>query len=496
MNRRALLSAPSLLVVLASLGACQDPAPVAPTQPPAPTVTVPSAAPVASVASSALTPEQAGKATKSELARLVCADKGTCEIRRDRPAGQDGAGRKLRVVSVYRGVDDLGQPLPPDEPDAAPPPLGIEETDRSDTLSPALGYRACQRFDYWLLSEDAQGKPQARRLVTVCNDGHGASGMGEDNITVGDNHLSFGTSGGSNWRGGHSKEISLSPLRVLSTSSDGYWTMGANHESRKWSWDDFSGLVSWYSPACLADGSSPEPDGPAGGDDTKDAFVYAPIPAVDFEGDFAASGWKDTGLDRCSLQLDASEKSGFVTHGKAGEAADASMRVVASKNDELFVEVQDDKWVGPSASWVKDDHLELWLAKELPGYFTHCLDKSIVAPQQWGIRIADGKVFAGAGKPDEKAITVEKVTLGSGGARLKIKLPKGMAAISLVYSDSDDGKKQERMFATSKLVHGKGETLGALQVIDSKSAVCRVEGGKLTTRLKNHEDPRAILDIE
>ncbi|MEO7328429.1 MAG: hypothetical protein ABI193_07625 [Minicystis sp.] len=483
--------APLLLSLLVPLAACQEPAPVVPAPPPR-TATIPSAAPVAPAASSAPT---AAPATRSDLASLLCKDGRICEIRHDRAAGQDGAGKKLRVVSVYRGVDDMGQPLPPSEPDAGPPPLGIEEKAREDIISPALGYSACQRFDYWLLSESTQGLPRATLLVTVCNEGHGASGMGEDTITVRDNHLSFTTTGGSNWRGGMTKEISLSPLRVLSVSSDSYWTMGYNHESRRWSWDDFSGTVSWQSPLCRADGSTPDPDGPPGSD-TKDTYGYAPIPAVDFEGDFASSGWKDTAIDRCSLQLDAGGARGFVTHGKAGAASDASMKVVASKHNELFVEVQDDKWVGPSASWVKDDHLELWLAKELPSYFNQCLEKDLPRPQQWGIRIADGKVFAGAGKPDEKAITVEKVALSNGGARLKIGLPKGMAAISLVYSDSDDGKSQERLLATSKLVHGKVETLGALQIIESKSAVCRTEGGKLTPKLLPPGDAKAILDIE
>jgi hypothetical protein len=482
------------------LAACKEPSPVAP--PPATTVpsAVPSAAvsaaPTSSAASSAHAPAKGPQATKSELVRLVCADgKEPCEIRRDRAAGHDGAGHALRVVSVYRGVDDQGEPLPPSEPDAGPPPLGIEETQRSDTISPALGYSACQHFEYWLLGQDAKGALKATRLATVCNDGHGASGMGEDTLTVGDNQLTFVTSGGSNWRGSTSKELSLSPLRVRKESAYYYWSVANNHEDRQWSWDDFAGSVRWYSPTCLPDGSSPEPDGPPGGN-TKGTLAYASIPAVDFEGDFAGAGWKSTALDRCALRLDAAGKSGFVTFGKPGAASDASMKVVASKKDELFVEVEDDKWVGPSASWVKDDHLELWLAKELPGYFNQCLGKDLSTPQQWGIRIADGKVFAGAGKPDEKAIGVEKVALPSGAVRLKITLPKGMAAITLVYSDSDDGKKQERLMATSALSHGKVETLGALREIEATRAVCRDEGGKLEPVLKAHAGEKAILDTE
>ena len=225
------------------------------------------------------------------------------------------------------------------------------------------------------------------------------------------------------------------------------------------------------------------------------------IPAVDFEGDFVASGWKDSALGKCSATVDSAGRSGFVTYGKAGEVRDASMRVVASKNGEIFVEVEDDKWVGPSAKWVKDDHLELWLAKELPGYMDHCLsgeeEGGRVGPKQWGIRVADGKVFAGFGtpKPEEKAISVERSSApgGAGAVRFKIVIPKGFGAVTVSYSDSDDGKKQERLIATSKLVHGKLATLGALEVIDGKSAACRVDGGKLEPVIKAFVGDKAIL---
>jgi hypothetical protein len=481
------LRAPLLLSLL--LAACQEPAPVAPT------VTVPTASTTASAASSAQAPSPGAQATKSELARLLCAGELPCEIRLDRPAGHDGAGHKLRVVSVYRGADNLGEANEPTAPDAGPSQLGIEETDRVDTISSVLVDGACQRFEYWLVTQDDKGAPRARKLLSVCNEGHGAASVGGDAITIGDNLLTHAANGGSSWRWDGATEISLSPLRLRSATSEGFWTMGSNYENSQWSWDDFSGLVSWYSPPCLADGSAPEPDGPPGSD-RKDAHAYTPIPAVDFEGDFAATGWKDTALDRCSSRLDAGAKTGFITHGTIGLAGDASMKVVASKHGELFVEVEDDTWVGPSPSWVKDDHLELWTAKELPGYSAVCLGKDVPAPQQWGIRIADGKVFAGAGKPDEKAISVERSAAPGGAVRLKIKLPKGTVGLSLLYSDSDDGKKQERLFGTSRLVHGKGETLGALKVIDGKSAVCRVEGGKLVPLLKAYEGDTAILDVE
>lgn len=481
----------SLLACLAPLLGCAGPGATAPQGTP----TAVSLTPVpAGGASAGIAPPRTAEPKPADLGSPWCAGAGVCVVRRERAAGLDAAGGRLRVLSVYRGVETRDPDSVPPAPAGGELDLGIEETDTQDTTAPVLGYMACHRFEYWLLTEVAGSAPRAERLFTLCNDGYGAAGMGEDTVVFGDNKLVLTTSGGSNWRGSRTKEISLSPLRIRAETGSNYWVLGNNRELLTWDAATLSGFVSWYSPRCQADGTAPDADDPAGQEGAP-GLAYVPIPALDFGGDFAAAGWKTVGLEGCSLAVDATGRGGFVSFGKPGVAGDGSMRVVASRANELFVEVNDDQWVGPTASWVKDDHLELWLAPELPNYFAHCLDGSLPGPSQWGIRVADGQVFAGAGKPDPKALSAERVAVSGGAVRLKLTLPPGMAAVSLVYSDSDDGKRQERLLATSQLVHGKVETLGALRPLEPAQAVCRVEGGRLTLSRPPHSGETAILDL-
>jgi hypothetical protein len=415
-------------------------------------------------------------AAGADLRARLCGDRKRCEIRRERGAGRDRQGRAMAVVSLYLGPESTGGDMPAELEDPKASSLGITEGDREDTISPVMVPSACQRFEYWLVVRENGAIAAARPLVGVCNEGHGAAGVGEDVVKIDEGSLDYTTSGGSSWRWSERTVLALAPLRVVRTESSGGWSLGANEEQIAWSFDDFEGSVRWYSPPCKPDGSPPDGDPVEARSD--EAFAYASIPAVDTGDDYASSGWKTAALGRCSLLVDSGGSRGFVVHGKPGAEGDASMRVVASRQRELFVEVRDDRKVGPGARWIHDDHLELWLGKSLPGYMDHCLQRR-AEPSQWGVRIADGKVFAGRGKPDPKAIGVDRFEAPDGAVRLKLTLPPGLDAITLVYSDSDDGRTQERLIATSRLVTGKIETLGALRPIDPKQATCRVDGGRL-----------------
>lgn len=224
-------------------------------------------------------------------------------------------------------------------------------------------------------------------------------------------------------------------------------------------------------------------------------FVYAALPAVAIDDAFAGSGWKTTGLGRCALHIDASGKEahGFVVHGKPGDPRDAAMRVVASARGALFVEVEDDRKVGPSARWIADDHLEIWMAKQMPSYMDHCLEPG-EKPVQWGIRLADAKVFPGAGNPDPTALTVERAEAPGGIVRLKITLPPKHEGLSVVYSDSDDGRKQERLIATSRLRFNDAPTLGRLHALSPDEVTCLPHDGKLEPSQKPLDPARFTED--
>jgi hypothetical protein len=52
-------------------------------------------------------------------------------------------------------------------------------------------------------------------------------------------------------------------------------------------------------------------------------------------------------------------------------------------------------------------------------------------------------------------------------------------------SDSDDGKKQKSLLATSKLTFGDASSLGAVKKVDATRAKCVVSGGRLEPRMES-----------
>jgi len=176
-----------------------------------------------------------------------------------------------------------------------------------------------------------------------------------------------------------------------------------------------------------------------------------------------------------SLVVTSKGGDGFLVFGKPGTARDPRFRVLALASRVLVVEIADRKLSAAGKTWVNDDHLEVWAGDELPSYYTHCVQRGpagnvtaegkTVAAQQWGIRTSDGTVFRGWGNPvsDPK---VERAELASSDAgtliRFRITFARDLASVTVAYSDSDDGKRQKRLTATSRIMLKDPLSLGAL----------------------------------
>jgi hypothetical protein len=237
-------------------------------------------------------------------------------------------------------------------------------------------------------------------------------------------------------------------------------TLGAPGTESSWiGWADFEGGTEWTARACGADGRPPD-------DESAEVlrYRYGLVPMVDLDPAFVAGGWKTTRVDECAASIDAAGKEGHVIAGEEAEdAADARVMLVAAPSGELFVQVADDKIVGPSARAAGDDHLEVWAAPALPSWDAPCIDpKATAGVVAWDVRIADGKVTAGFGKPQAKSLSAERAADADGTVRFNLRLPAGLGALTLVYADSDGGGKIERRIATSALVDGRVATLGKI----------------------------------
>jgi len=392
-------------------------------------------------------------------ARELCGKDRKCCVVSEEAAGKDRAGHALTIVRLNRACGKH-----------AKTPGGGGSGDE------------CQPFQNWLAVRDDDGKILSRQLLTEeCNDGYGAAGVGEDSTQTGNGRFTHERDGGSAWRWSHRVEMTLDPPRIANESWSGFWTLGPDNQGEgRWDWESFQGGGKESVPRCDKDGEMPE----EGSQQEVIETSYVTIPKVALPSSFIADGWKRLGLGRCSARVDG-ESEGFHIYGKKSTAEDSRFSVVATsagKRLVLFVEVWDDRWVGDKKSerWLRDDHLELWLSRRVD-YATHCTEKQTGSPEQWAIRITDGRVFPAMGATTDgpkvqRALGTDKV------ARLRIELPAGdgIEGIALVYSDSDDGKRQKRLIGTSKVKLGWAASLGVLHAIAPEAASCVANKEELT----------------
>jgi len=456
--------------------------PQAPTVPPAATAPA-EPRPTASIASSATEPAPAPGAKappvsyrKQDLESAACAKRkqpepAPCHATEWLSAGSDSAGRELVVVklALFDG-----------------PGVGDDFERR------ATG--ACDHFEYWLVPVTEGRTDEPQLLLGLCNDGYGASGVGEDTVEVFPNTFQHSQYGGSAWRWFEKYSVSLSPLRPRSLEANGYWNLGPHFNSKRFDWDSFRGREAWYTPYCKADGEMDDSqladdDISIGGDlESPPVYAYASelVPAVTLDPKFAKSP-ESAELGTCALTLDGGKTTGFLLEGTPGEPNDASLSVVATpQGTQLYVEVRDDVWT--TRPHKHFDRLELWLAEgEASRSGSHCIEPPKAQISAFDIDMA-GRVDRKRGRGTAPKVSVSKAT--GGVRRLVLSWQKPIGGLTLAYADSDDGTTLERRFATSKLRPDNPDSLGHLYGVQPSEATCQVQAGRLEPVLTLRFEPR------
>ncbi len=376
----------------------------------------------------------------SPLEAVFCKDVAEpCRIVESRDAGRGASGVPMRIHEVL--IDN------------AP---GAED----DFFACRPGIRA-----FWLEWVETDKPPVL--LMQLCNDGYGASGVGEDFITISENSLVWSQMGGSAWRWDMTYDVSLDPFEVRRENSCGWHALSSEWSARRWNWETFSGAGAHHNMACASDGTPLEEDftiGDCGTGDPEGDYVLIPKLNAFPEGAFA--------LGSCAALIDSSGQRGFVVHGAPGAAEDATMRVVTAGEGDYIIEITDDTWIETASSWVKEDHLEFWVSGGGAGAFCG----NLAPPVQYAVT-RRGEVIPASGTATSPP-TAEITMLGDiWHIRLKFAEPQGY--LSVIYSDSDDGKAQERLIATSDFRYGNGETLGDAYFVDAAGSACEIRDGKL-----------------
>jgi hypothetical protein len=389
----------------------------------------------------------------------ACESRKPCALARRHVAGSDDGGRALAVIELNLGTKN---------PDNA----------SGDARFDCKPYRR----EFWLVGRGIKRS----KILELCNDGYGASGVGEDKVAIGPNRLVHDQYGGSAWRWQSKQTVQLSPLREIARESCGYHTLSPGFTWGQWDWRRFGGIAKW----------KPHPCGEAKDDDTMGCEPEkAPrqsrlVPRFDAAFGKAAAV---VHLGSCAAQLEESGKDGYVVFGaQPGRAGGAVVRYLMISPRDLVVSVTDDYFEHGAASWVDDDHIEIWLGPDRTGG-AGC-DRARQPMAQWGIGLATGALHHGAGSDKEKPEVVLRLARAIDGRRqvtLHIRLPwkeESGHALTIVYSKSAGGK-QARLVATSPIRRTDPTTLSAIHKIADWSARCVLRNGQLDLVERGIIDP-------
>jgi hypothetical protein len=302
---------------------------------------------------------------------------------------------------------------------------------------------------------------------------YGSTG-GDEELTVEQGQAVFEIEGGTSWRWIDVRVWTLSPrVTPVRTVHEEWNNFSVNHHvSRTDHLRDRTEVI-WRSPVCGREPEEVGGGGPVKGDPT--AYSYLLIPRTPRSVAGPEDGWREDRDGLRWLDIDSGGTSGYVVHGKPGDGGDARLRVTALGRRLLLVDVADDRLVSAAASWIHADHLELWASPDAPGPVDHCLERRRSPPDdgetpvgpawQWGVML-DGAVHPGAGRPPgAPVVAVAEVDTRWQGKvrRFRIELPGNVDAVTVVYSDSDDGVSQKRLIATSRLRFGDAASLGKME---------------------------------
>lgn len=427
-------------------------------------------APVSATAVSVATPSESSEpgpkpiavpVPRADLSGLLCNGRPRCKITSSTDAGADAEGNTLQVVALSLRASEEGS-------------SDDEEQPPEDEDSPR-----CEPIEHWLIASNEQGfiEQSASLLLELCNDGYGASGIGEDQISVESGVLRHLQIGGSAWRWSSERTLRLSPMRLEQSDSGGSWTLGPNISETRWDWTTLSGTTSWFSPPCDAQGA-PDPSA-----DGEPPYQYTTIPQLDLGEPFLAHQWKELSLGACAAQTDASGKGGYLLRGSEGEPQDARLSVVAGSSTELVINVEDDQWQSDKGAIDKQDHLQLWLGTQAYSYGDHCLERGPASkPKGYAVSMSEGQVLPiGNSKSRDPKPKVE-LARSERGVRLKVTLPTGTKAVTVAYADSDTKGKVERIIATSELKVSDPATLGGMERVSAEVMRCVAQGDKLVVQ--------------
>ena len=420
----------------------------------------------------AMVPVHAGGATLDPAQKsAICQGHSNCTIGKLHDGGKSKSGASIVVAEIHLGLKDK----PDDAPDE--------------------GCRADDKFDggveYWLL----EGTQPPKRVLKFCNDGYGAAGVGEDDVSVAVGMLIHKRVGGSAWRWDSTTTYTLSPWRAVSErdcsfnnlSADNgtvtdinFLTMNARSVSKDSAakWGEDVGCPNW--PSHLTAHPAPNLLGAYN--------VVTPLLGNQTPAPKVPSG---TVIGDCVPAMTTGGVNGFLVFGDPAPVGHAAeIRTLAESYQSLLIQVFDPEASGTvitKGSWINLPHVEVWVGLGADLARTRLPLASLA---QVGVDL-NGKVYAGAGK--KPALPVVERWLGRDAAghpvvmmRLTWSNDTEFAnGVAVVYSQAQNGR-QQRLVATTGIVKNRPlflpdvTSLPNIDIEPPRPGKCAIKDGRLS----------------
>lgn len=383
----------------------------------------------------------------------ICGARKTCKTE-VADAGQGPGNVKLTIAVAHFDVADKPADAPEEGCLGDPEVVDGPERDGGQEV--------------WLISGDAAPK----RILALCNDGYGAAGVGEDQLEVSPNMLTWDQSGGSNWRWTTTRQIRLSPLAVVKEFDCSYHD--AIPGSGVYTEIDRATLQARQVGAVAGHkfgedeeiGCPPWPNGPDATLPTGPKYAggyVIPMPKAGPQDD--GNGYPDgTVLGDCARELSTDGLHGILIYGKPAEAGAATIRTIQESEASLLIQVFDptaaaELQSGKAKSWVGQPHLEVWTSDMANPEDNDGENGATYVYHQFAIGL-DGKTYPGA----NPIAALPKVThwaakdeQGRDVTVYRVKFEgddRPSFGIGVVYSQAKDGK-QARMVSNALIKKNK-----------------------------------------
>jgi len=432
-----------------------------------------------------LWPASAADVSDAQKAAM-CQARKTCAIAPSlHKAGSSAAGT-LSVAELHFGIADK----PDDGPEEGC--IGADYETRDGGV------------EYWRL----EGAEPPRLLLRLCNDGYGAAGVGEDEVTVAENRFTHSQNGGSASRWEETTTESLSPLRLVNLRSCSFHSLIPG-SGRLADIDPIARIVrsvTVRTDPAKAEDESDENGADVACPDWPEKVAFTPTPAEglmagynlpvhnmagDASSDLPSDGWA---LGNCGFAMATDGRNGFIVFGQPAAPTEAAeITALAVSDNDLVLQVYDPTAAAAAAaaagkSWIHAPHLELWLAPDWDKETNPPPDDNL---RQIGIDL-DGKVYAAKGGKDalpEVERWQARDAAGHPVVVLRVSWAQDsypfLAGLGLIYSQASGGK-QVRLVANTGIVKNRPLYLPTLidpgRSLSDRTTACELRDGVLVTR--------------